>query len=114
MSNYQDRLNRLEEIRSLEDGWFDGKGKRLSSEAESKSKIIISALNDLNEYGYSLYPTPSGGAVFEWEKIVLEIETMSDGNVVFYTEHSGEPLEIVFDNPSEEILKYLVNMMIEI
>ena len=92
---------RIEDLRLLKDGWFEGRGRGLDCDGLNwLSQAFDRHYPDELPYPY-LYPTPEGGLRAEWSiephEISLEIDLSS---------HSGvwHCLNMENDEPNERVL----------
>lgn len=69
---------RIEALRTLEQGWLDGEGEEISEGVLSLGYAIGARLSTATSTTFGIFPTPDGGMQFEWAEdgteISLEIE----------------------------------------
>jgi hypothetical protein len=73
------KLERIEELAQLKDGWLDGEGKAPTELAINNAKSI-STLLDLFVEKRWIYPTPYGGIQIELDKC-CEVVCCGDGTI---------------------------------
>lgn len=101
---------RLDELRVLPSGWLDGAGEAPSAAAIKAAEVFL-AKRPFQAAAYKLFPTPSGGVVFEldvggWD---YSVEFPSDGSVEMYgieVDGTDEVLPERFDAVSDEFLDF--------
>lgn len=59
-------LTRLEELRSIKDGWLDGECDRPNDEAIDKAEVVLRICQWLAPVAY-IYPHHEGGVLLEWD-----------------------------------------------
>lgn len=77
--------NRLKQLRAIEAGWLDGEGAAVSDVAAEAAEKFLSKRAFLAA-SYKIYPTPSGGILFEFDTNLWDfsIEFNSNGSVEMY------------------------------
>lgn len=78
-------LDRLEHLASLEKGWMDGMGERLSATAIETAGYFIT-ITPLTADAYKIYPSETGGILIEleWNDWDYSVEIQPDGSVEMY------------------------------
>lgn len=78
-------LDRLEHLASLEKGWMDGMGERLSATAIETAGYFIT-ITPLTADAYKIYPSETGGILIEleWDDWDYSVEIQPDGSVEMY------------------------------
>lgn len=66
MTRYQECVERIEDFNKLEDGWFDGAGVTIASNAIINARTLIELLK--SEEDLSVFPMPGGGIQIEYFK----------------------------------------------
>lgn len=100
--------NRLRELENLQNGWYNGAGRKPTSRA------VFSARKFLTEYYYMashfrIFPTEVGGITFEFKRIKWSyvVEFNSRGRVMFYgveVDGDNEIKAAKFSDMNEEFL----------
>ncbi|AUW46856.1 hypothetical protein [Rhizobium leguminosarum] len=101
---------RLNELRDYRSGWLDGSGEPPSAAAIKAAETFL-AKRPFQAVAYKLFPTPSGGVVFEldvggWD---YSVEFPSDGSVEMYgieVDGTDEILPERFDAVGDEFLEF--------
>jgi len=78
-------LDRLEHLASLEKGWMDGMGERLSATAIETAGYFITITPQTAD-AYKIYPSETGGVLIEleWDDWDYSVEIQPDGSVEMY------------------------------
>jgi hypothetical protein len=68
-STYQDKVEaRMAELARLEDGWFDGAGKKIAPAVlDGVKDWLLKEVGPLKVSEPYIYPTPKGGVQVEWD-----------------------------------------------
>ena len=102
-------MQRMTELRQLEDGWLDGSGHRPTDEAVSSVDLFLNKRPDLAEE-FRIYPMEDGGVSIEFEHDGwgLSLEFGPNGNVEIFGVEIDGPGEIeptMFERVDEPFLK---------
>lgn len=78
-------IERINYISTLEPGWFDGEGLKISDLAIKNAKSFINRRRWISEE-MLIFPTPEGGINFEFDSGAWDytVEVCNDGSVIFY------------------------------
>lgn len=91
-------MHRLE---SIEDGWYDGVGLRMTQPALESTRGLLDAFTSAGINDWTATPDlpPEGGVLVDFNdgrNASIEIRIMPDGSLIYedYRDESGEPLSI--------------------
>lgn len=91
-------MHRLE---SIEDGWYDGVGLRMTKPALESTRGLLDAFTSAGINDWTATPDlpPEGGVLVDFNdgrNASIEIRIMPDGSLIYedYRDESGEPLSI--------------------
>lgn len=99
-------LNRIEELRKLEDGWEDGDGLSISTLAIDNALQLINRRAVLSPM-FRIYPTSEGGVLFEFKSNGWDfsVEFHAEGTVEMYGVEiagQGEMSPALFDTVADD------------
>ena len=88
-------------LESIEDGWYDGVGLRMTKPALESTRGLLDAFTSAGINDWTATPDlpPDGGVLVDFNdgrNASIEIRIMPDGSLIYedYRDESGEPLSI--------------------
>lgn len=88
-------------LESIEDGWYDGVGLRMTNPALKSTRGLLDAFTSAGINDWTATPDlpPEGGVLVDFNdgrNASIEIRIMPDGSLIYedYRDESGEPLSI--------------------
>lgn len=88
-------------LESIEDGWYDGVGLRMTNPALESTRGLLDAFTSAGINDWTATPDlpPDGGVLVDFNdgrNASIEIRIMPDGSLIYeeYRDESGEPLSI--------------------
>lgn len=78
-------VKRISELSQLQNGWHDGNGLAITSQAVETANKVMNLNHEMNNH-YSIFPTDEGGLLIEFirEKWDYSIEIHQDGKLEIY------------------------------
>lgn len=93
----KDLLHRVEELKQLKAGWYDGDGAELDPKALEMLGARLDAFVERDELLPALFPTTEGGVQAEWKigayDLSLEVTLNSALNAIFHSLNLADPAD---------------------